>query len=1251
MKSPLRKFFPWLPGLVVGLWSTGVFAATIAGHIKIDNFGYRTTDTKIAYFTQNPGTTVGVYNAGTSVLAYSVPAANITGPFTDSGATTWISGDTVWRVDFSAFTTPGTYYILSTSLNEISYNFQISDCIYQAPMTATLKALYYQRCGCAKPAQYAGANWADSSACHTQDAACGPAPGCTFPNNYGTLNLEGGWHDAGDYNKYIGSTPSGSCQSWGGDSGEAIHDLMTAYEWNPTLYAGLSSNIPESGNGNPDILNEAKWELDWYLKMQMTDNHVLSVVHQTVYTTGSPPSTDTTTRYYYPPNGDGEAQFVAMLSHSARVMSTVPGMAGYAVTLRTAAEKTWNAYSTTWTSDDFKFWAAAEIFRMEETLGGPASITSAAQSFVDNYQTWSTPFYLNEDKLQQNWGMLAYMQATNATTSVVGYMKTSWGNLMNDLFGQDDVYHSGMHTYDYYWGADEVKMNYAMELLWAAKLGATGTHTAAQCTQHAEDFLHYMNGANPINMTLMTNSAAIGASHGIWRIYHSWFGNYGVAFSFDNFIGKPASVVDPLYPYYSGTDNFGISDSGPSTYGPPPGIVPDGPSDGYFQQPGKSIPPLLAGGAEPPYEKDYRDWDWVDPNGNQSIPWVVNETGLYYTASYMVVASAFTNACSVPATSTPTPTATLTPTKTPTATPSLTPTFTVTLSPTLTASFTATNTTTKTATLTATSTPTNTTTNTLANTGTPTSTTTKTATATATSTTTNTSTNSPTQTTTLTPTATVTNTLANTGTPTSTATKTATMTATSTTTNTATNSPTRTASYTTTATPTNTSLNTPTNTPTSTPSFTSTSTTTATATNTVTSTGTKTPTATITNTPTDSGTPTPTATGTIPTATNTPSFTLSSTPTPTGINTASSTPTATTTSTPTFTTTLTPANSATSTTTLTPTLTTSNTPTGTPTNTLVNTGTPTHTATLSPSSTATLTTTNNATSSATATPTNTLVNTATPTSTPSSTPTEVTVAASQGSNPPANSNQLSGATNVAVQQVVLTNPSTSSINMTGLSLSVTGNPADITSVTLSANGSPVTTTTFSGTTATFSFSGTIPPSLGVTYTVTADFGTNASGTYTFIVTGASGNNGQTAQFSGLPVAGATVTVAHATATPTITPSLTPSATPTLTLTAPLTNTPTPHPSATQVVLYPNPSNGTEPLFIAIPLTTPADVKVQIFTTAFRKVQEKNYPNQPVGVPVAIALTDRGGVPLASGLYYVVITWPQGRSIQKLLLLR
>ena len=991
-------------------------AASILGHIKIDNFGYRTADQKIAYFTANPGTTVGVYNASTSVLAYSVPAGNITGPFTDSGAATWISGDTVWRADFSSFSAPGTYYVYSTSLNEQSYNFLVNDCIYQAPMTATLKALYYQRCGCAKPAAYAGANWSDAATCHLGDKTCAPAPGCSFPASYGTLDLSGGWHDAGDYNKYIGTTPSGACNNWGGDGGEAIHDLMLAYEWNPSLFASFSSNIPESGNGVPDILNEAKWELDWYLKMQRSDYHVLSVVHQTAYTTGSPPSTDPTTRYYYPPNPTGEAEFVAMLSNSARVMSTVPALASYANTLKSAAENTWNAYVSTSAASDQKFWAAAEIFRMEKALAGPASIATAAQSIVDNYQAWSG-FWLNENKFQQNWGMQTYMATTGATASVVTNMKADWGNLVGDIFAQNDVYNSGMHTYDYFWGADEVKMNYAMELLWGANLGATGTHTAAQCQQQAENYLHYMNGANPLNMTLMTNSAAIGASHGIWRIYHSWFGNYGVAFSYNNFIGKPASVVDPLYPYYSGTDNYGISDSGPSTYGPPPGIVPDGPSDGYYQNGGKAIPPLLTGGAEPPYEKDYRDWDYSDPSGNQTVPWVVNETGLYYTASYMVVASAFaSNSCILA-----TPTATSTPTATRSSTPTGTPTFSPTASMTPTASLTASLTASKTPTSTATA--------------------------------------------------------STTATPTSSPSLTATPSASPTLSSTATQTPTFSATRTATFTPTSTTTNTPADT--FTPTGTPTNTLTSTATQTPTASATRTPTATITNTATNSGTPTPTATGTLPTATATPTLTPSGTPTATA--------TVTTTSTASFS----PTNSATPT--PTSSMTASATASQTPTASL------TATASATPTPSPSLTVTRTTTSTATTTPTNTLANTATATSTPTSTPSW---------------------------------------------------------------------------------------------------------------------------------------------TPTFTPSYL------------YTFTPSPTPAGNRgVVIYPNPSNGTEPLLVSVPLAVPSDVKVQIFTTAFRKVQEQDYPSQPVGVPVSIALSDREGVPLASGLYYVVVTMPQGRSIGKLLILR
>ena len=268
---------------------------------------------------------------------------------------------------------------------------------------------------------------------------------------------------------------------------------------------------------------------------------------------------------------------------------------------------------------------------------------------------------------------------------------------------------------------------------------------------------------------------------------------------------------------------------------------------------------------------------------------------------------------------------------------------------------------------------------------------------------------------------------------------------------------------------------------------------------------------------------------------------------------------------------------------------------------------------------------------ATSTPTNTPIATNTATITPSFTPTAVTVSASQGSNPPGNSNQLTGDSNVPVQQVVLMNPSGSTVNMTQLVLSVTGsgNPAQITGVTLWANGTPINTAAFSGSTATFNIGSSLPPGAGVTYTVTANFGAGASGTFTFSMTGASGNNGQMVIVSGLPVPGATKTVSQSTATPTATSTVQPVTTP---------------------IVFPNPSTGGSVSVLPASYTGNKDVKIQIFTTAFRLVQETDYSSVPYG-PLTVNLVDKWGHPLASGLYYVVIEVDGHHSVVKLLLLR
>lgn len=123
-------------------------------------------------------------------------------------------------------------------------------------------------------------------------------------------------------------------------------------------------------------------------------------------------------------------------------------------------------------------------------------------------------------------------------------------------------------------------------------------------------------------------------------------------------------------------------------------------------------------------------------------------------------------------------------------------------------------------------------------------------------------------------------------------------------------------------------------------------------------------------------------------------------------------------------------------------------------------------------------------------------------------------------------------------------------------------------------------------------------------------------------------------------------------TPTFTFTASPTLTPTHTFTAYWTSTPT----QTQVpnkkpCVYPNPSDGTSPARVLPPAYTGlSPVKVQIFTLAFRKVLEKNYPPMAWGL-VSVPLVDAWNKPLASGVYYVVIQTAQGRSIAKLLILR
>ena len=578
---------------------------SVSTAIKIDHFGYRTSDVKMAIFSADPGGLVEVRSTS-DVVVFTIPSDG--GSITSKGPDGAPSGDTIWWVDFSSFTTPGGYRLYSPTLNAQSYNFDIRDDIYDDLIRAALKTFYLQRCNTAKESAYAGA-WADPAACHMGDTQTAAATGNI---NHGLLDLTGGWHDAGDYNKYAWTAVS-----------TAILQMLRAFEDNPGVFLDGDLNIPESGNGTPDILDEIRWELDWLLKMQLWDGSVLYQMHVDGFASDSPPSIDTNPRFYQDPDLESGSVFAGTMALASRLYAG-EGMTAYADTLKTAAMEAW-----TWlqTQGDMKqkVWAAAEVFRLDPTV-------TSARTYVDNYYAndWAGLFF---DVLHYDThAAITYIQAPGTSSGVVANMRVSLGNQVDYIFTQNDLYRNGMPDWAYFWGSNAQRASYGLLLIQAVKLGETGSHSAQEATDHAQDFLHFFHGQNALSMVYLSNMEALGGEHSSFQLYHAWFGDSNSQFSRDTFIGKPSSVNEPDYPYFKGVDNHGISDNKSSSLGPAVGFVPGGPNKNYS---GDGVPP----GSATFYNRYYRDWN--DQTVWTVRTWEITENSIGYQGPYVALGAYF----------------------------------------------------------------------------------------------------------------------------------------------------------------------------------------------------------------------------------------------------------------------------------------------------------------------------------------------------------------------------------------------------------------------------------------------------------------------------------------------------------------------------------------------------------------------------------------------------------------------------------
>jgi poly(3-hydroxybutyrate) depolymerase len=591
--------------------STGPLVPVVDNHIKIDQFGYRPVDKKIAVISKaNVGfNTPDAFVPTIATNAYQIrKAADDMAVFTgtisvwNSGAVDASSGDQAWWFDFSSVNTPGNYYVYDIALNRKSYNFTIADDVYANITKQAVKALYYQRCGVAKTVANGGI-WNDT-ACHThteQDTDCRLA---SNPIASTSKDLSGGWHDAGDYNKYVNlALPS-------------VEGLLLAYEEKP-MFWGDDSNIPESGNNIPDILDELKIELDWLLKMQQTDGSVLSKVSVMSYSEGSPASSSMVARRYAPANTTSPLSFATMCAHASLVYRSFPAFQTYANILKTAAI---NAYAWAVANANVTFsnagFASADVdggigaYGRAYALKISAAIylynltsTASYKTFIDaNYTNINMMNFVYEYEGNTQDVMLYYANLPLATQTVATAIKNAYSTGIqfgsNNLPTFTNINQDPYRAYTNFYSFNNNHFKAFKGLMYQNSLKyKLDTPNNQLYTDASLGFLNYLHGVNPIAKTYVSNMSSFNAENSVNEIYHTWFGDGTV---------------------YDGTVSPKI--------GPPPGFLVCGADQAYLTDGGSASynPP-----ANQPPQKSYADF-----NTGAAASWVNSEIAIYNQATY-----------------------------------------------------------------------------------------------------------------------------------------------------------------------------------------------------------------------------------------------------------------------------------------------------------------------------------------------------------------------------------------------------------------------------------------------------------------------------------------------------------------------------------------------------------------------------------------------------------------------------------------
>lgn len=540
------------------LTAANVEEAPVAVCIVVDQFGYLPGAQKVAVLRNpqtgfdsdlsfTPGEDFVLVNLDSDEIVHTgEPAA------WNEGATSDVSGDKAWWFDFSAVTEPGRYVVWDRTHNVRSPAFSIGADVYKPVLKEAVRTFFYQRAGHEKLAVHAGTGWADGAS----HLGAGQDPEARL---FGSENdadterdLQGGWYDAGDYNKYT---------NWHADY---LVTLMHTYRENPGIWTD-DFNIPESGNGIPDLLDELKWGMDWLIRMQEDNGSVLSVMG---LDHASPPSSATGASVYGPATTSATLSSAQAFALGSRVFAEVDGWATYAENLEVRAEQAWdwaiaNPSETFFNSDKVaageqevddngralkKRIAAIYLFAATGDTGYRDLVDSA---YASSPITWVGPW--NEPETM-HW--LYYASLPNATASVAGEIRSDYTDAMSgnwEVVNQtQDAYRAHIGESNFTWGSNRTMSRQGLTF---ANLSVHGLSDAGEQAMDnaALGYLNYLHGTNPLGKVYLSNMYHLNVHDSVDTFYHSWFAD--------------------------GSANWDSVDN--SNFGPAPGFLVGGPNPSY----------------------------------------------------------------------------------------------------------------------------------------------------------------------------------------------------------------------------------------------------------------------------------------------------------------------------------------------------------------------------------------------------------------------------------------------------------------------------------------------------------------------------------------------------------------------------------------------------------------------------------------------------------------------------------------------